>query len=73
MRIVINMDEGLVQAVLYSADDDPDLGVIIIDCDTEGAEDEEVVKIEGSEYVVTCIEPIKDLKTVNKVFKKVWG
>jgi hypothetical protein len=70
MRIVIQLSDGcLIENVLYSADDDPGLSVIIQDADVEGLEDDEVTTIDGQEYSVHKFEPTNDKKIVNEVFE----
>lgn len=75
MRMVIEMDGGIIQGIFYNQDDDPEMNIIAVDADTEGLgeEDEEnIIKINDMEYLVTTIQPSKNVKVVNKFFKEAW-
>lgn len=70
MRIVIKLSEGLVDQVLYDADDDPGLSIIVMNDDVEGLEDDEVTEINGRDFILREDEPIKSKKKVDEIFRE---
>ena len=66
MRIVITVDGGLVQWAYKDTDEKID--IIVLDGDTEGSSDEDIVKVNDLEWNMSPVEVFEDKEYVDKVF-----
>ena len=69
VRVVVFVDGGRVDQVLA----DWPVEVVVVDCDLEGLDDDEIRKVMGEEmYVYKCIEgAVVDTDVVRQVFKDI--
>mgnify|MGYP001614530394 CR=1 FL=1 len=67
IRIVIILEGGMIQTIYHNQSKDTDVDVIILDADCEGADDDEITKINGDDWIMSSFETFTDKEFVEKV------